>query len=235
MQYNFSISILYFIFSLTVLFASPLELFPQEVQHINTIHTSSNKINNLQISLLTDKESYFIGDEIHFEVIFFNPGNSPFRIIINDTFVGENIKFTDMQGNKYSYRGGYNSWSTKAGLFPGRTYLLKPNQKVSIRMDALVYDNYQLIFSNLFDSKGSNNYEEFKKKKKLPSNFPDKYICAGRIFSLMKPNKYRLTYIYETSNSDMHWNFATKTPQESSVDLLLIGKVTSNTINILIQ
>ena len=113
---------------------------------------------------------------------------------------------------------------------------LKPNDKINIKMDALIYDHYQLIFSNLFDRKGSNNYEKFKKNKKLPSSFPDKYLCAGRIFSLLKPNKYRLTYIYETINADKHWKFsAAKTPQETSLDLLWIGKATSRPIEISIQ
>ena len=149
-----------------ILIASPIESCAQKDQPINTTLTSSSQISSLQISLFTDKTSYSIGDEIHFEVVFFNRGNLPYRILINDTFIGENIQCTDMQGNKYSYEGGYHSWSPKEGLFTGRTYFLKPNDKINIKMDALVYDNYQLIFSNLFDRKGSNNYEEFKNNKK---------------------------------------------------------------------
>lgn len=236
MKHSYTLSILCCIFFSGILIASPIESYAQKDQPINTTLKSSSQISSLQISLLTDKTSYSIGDEIHFEVVFLNRGNSPFRILIDDTFIGENIQCTDMQGNKYSYEGGYHSWSPKAGLFTGRTYFLKPNDKINIKMDALVYDNYQLIFSNLFDRKGSNNYEEFKKNKKLPSSFPDKYLCAGRIFSLLKPNKYRLTYIYETINADKHWKFfAAKTPQETSLDLLWIGKATSNPIEISIQ
>ena len=236
MKQSYSLSIFCCIFFLGILIAFPIESCAQKDQPIDTIVTSSRPVNSLQISLFTDKTSYSIGEEIHFEVVFFNDGNSPFRILIDDTFVGENIECTDMQGNKYSYESGYHSWSPKAGFFTGRTYLLKPNHKINIKMDALVYDNYQLIFSNLFERKGCNNYQEFKKNKKLPSSFPDKYLCAGRIFSLLKPNKYKLTYIYETINADKHWKFyAAKTPQETSLDLLWIGKATSNPIEISIQ
>ena len=135
-----------------ILIVSPIESSAQKDQPINTTLTSSSQVSSLQISLLTDKTSYSIGDEIHFEAVFFNRGNLPFRILIDDTFIGENIQ------------------------------------------------------------------------------------CAGRIFSLLKPNKYRLTYIYETINADKHWKFsAEKTLQETSLDLLWIGKTTSNPIEISIQ
>ncbi|MFZ0450053.1 MAG: hypothetical protein WAL98_12495 [Desulfatiglandaceae bacterium] len=236
MKHSYALPILCCIFFSGILIASPIESYAQKDQPIITALRSSSQASSLQISLLTDKTSYSIGDEIHLEVVFFNRGNSPLRILIDDTFVGGNIQCTDMEEKNYSYEGGYRSWSPKAGLFTGRTYFLKPSDKINIKMDALVYDNYKLIFSNLFDRKGSNNYKEFKKNKKLPSGFPDKYICAGRIFSLLKPNKYRLTYIYETTNADKHWKFsAAKTPQETSLDLLWIGKATSNTIEISIQ
>ena len=228
MQYRHRISILYCIFSLSLLFA-------QEAPPTRTSLSSSNQADDLQISLLTDRKSYSIGDEIHFKIAFSNSGNSPFRILIDDTFIGDHIEFRDLQGNKYPYEGGYNSWSPKAGVFVGRTYLLNPNSKMVIKMDALVYDNYRLIFSNLFDKKGSNNYQELRKRNELPPSFPDKYICAGRIIPLLKAGKYRLTYIYTTSNADKHWKFSTKIPQESSLDLLWIGKATSNTIEISIQ
>jgi len=219
-----------------MLIASPIESAAQKDPPIKPTLPSSGQDDNLQISLTTDRTSYSIGDEIHFEVVFFNHGNSPFRILIDDTFIGENIQCTDMQGSKYSREGGYLSWSPKAGLFTGRTYFLKPDDKVIIKMDALVHDNYQLIFSNLFDRKGHNNYQEFKKNKNLLPGFPDKYLCAGRIFPLLKPNKYRLIYIYEISDADKHWKFsAAKTPEETSLDLLWIGKATSNPIEILIQ
>jgi hypothetical protein len=105
-----------------------------------------------------------------------------------------------------------------------------------IKMDALVYDNYRLIFSNLFDQKGGNGYQDFKKNKNLPSDFPDKYICAGRIISLLKPNKYKFIYLYETNESDKYWRFAgAQTPKEASLDLLWLGKATSNTVEILIK
>jgi hypothetical protein len=236
MKHGYALSILCCIIFLGILIASPVESYAQKDQTINTALGSSSQVGSLQISLLTDKTSYSIGDEIHLEVVFFNRGKSPLRILIDDTFVGGNIQFTDMEGKKYSYEGGYSTWSPKAGLFTGRTYFLKPDDKISIKMDALVYDDYKLIFSNLFDRKGSDNYKEFKKNKKLPSSFPDKYICAGRIFSLLKPNKYRLTYIYETTEADKHWRFsAAKTPQETSLDLLWIGKAASNPIEISIQ
>jgi len=236
MKHSYTLSTLYCIFFSVILIAPPIESCAQKDQPINTTLTSSSQESSLQITLLTDKTSYSIGDEIHFEVVFFNRGNLPFRILINDTFIGENIQFADMHGNIYPYEGGYHSWSPKVGLFTGRTYFLKPKDKINIKMDALVYDNYQLIFSNLFDREGSNNFEEFKKNNKLPSSFPDKYLCAGRIFSLLKPNKYRLTYIYEITNADKHWKFiGAKTPQETSLDLLWIGKVTSNPIEISIQ
>ncbi|MFH2045921.1 MAG: hypothetical protein ABIK92_12330 [Pseudomonadota bacterium] len=228
--------LLCFVISSFILFALPIGLFSQEDQIRNKNLLSSNQITDLQIFLLTDNTSYSKGDEIHFIVEFINRGNSPFRIMIDSTFVGTNIECKDPDGNVCAYNGGYNSWSPKAGVYTGRTYLLKPKEKMNIKMDALVYDNYQLIFSNLFDQKGSNGYQDFKKNNNLLSAFPDKYICAGRIISLLKPNKYKFTYVYEATENDKYWRFAgAKTPQEASVDLLWLGKATSNTVEILIK
>jgi hypothetical protein len=236
MRHKYARTILCCLFFSGILIASPIESRAQKDQPINTILKSSSQDSSLQISLFTDKTSYFIGDEIHFEVVFSNRGNSPFRILIDDTFVGSNIQCTDLKGNKYSYEGGYLTWSPKSGIFTGRTYYLEPDDKISIKMDALVNDNYQLIFSNLFDRTGSNDFGKFKKEKKLPSSFPDKYLCAGRIFPLLKPGKYKLTYIYKTTDADKHWKFShAKSPQETSLDLLWIGKSTSNPIEISLQ
>ena len=105
MKHSYTLSILYYIFFLGIQIASPIESCAQKDQPINTTLTSSSQISSLQISLLTDKTSYSIGDEIHFEVVFFNRGNLPFRILINDTFIGENIQCADMHGNIYSYEG----------------------------------------------------------------------------------------------------------------------------------
>ncbi len=230
------ISILGCIFFGIILITFPSESRAQEEQPINTTGASSTGSSSLQISLFTDKMSYSIGEEIHLEVVFYNRGNSPFRILINDTFVGGNIHCADMEGNIYAYEGGYLSWSPKAGLFTGRTYLLNPNDTISVKMDALVYDNYRLIFSNSFDRKGSNNYQEFKKNHTLPPSFPDKYLSAGRIFPLPKPNKYILTYVYETDNADKRWKFsAEKRPKETSLDLLWIGKAASDPVEISIH
>jgi hypothetical protein len=201
----------------------------------NAIHTK-NAATDLYITLRTDKTSYSIGDEIHFMVEFFNRSSSSFRILIDDTFIGSNIECTDTHGNKHTYDGGFNSWSPKAGVYTGRTYLIEPNKKLVIKMDALVYVGYKLILSNLFERTGNSEYQELKKQNNLPSGFPDKYISAGRIFPLHKADKYRFCYIYEAGKSDKDWQFTgTRTPRETSTDLLWIGKTISNTVEIVIK
>jgi hypothetical protein len=236
MKHNCAPSILIIIFFSTILFASPTKLLSQRDLRVDTTRASSNNVATLQISLLTDKTSYSTGDEIHFEVVFLNRGDSPLRIMIDDTFIGSNIECTDIQGNKYLYTGGYSTWSPKVGVYTGKTYLLASKGKMNIKMDALVTTNYQLIFSNLFDRKGSTDYQEIRKQNNLPSNFPDKYISAGRIISLPKPNTYRFAFIYETTNADKKWKFAgAQRPQEASIDLLWIGKAASNPVEILIK
>lgn len=232
----YDVSILYCLIFSMILFALPVESFSQKDLPLAP-RASSNSANNLRIDLLTDKTSFSIGDEIHFKVIFSNQGNSPFRILIDTVFIGSNFECIDIRGKRYSYDGGYNTWSPKAGVFTGRTHLLKANEKMSIKMDAFIFNNYQLIFSNMFDRKGSNDYQELKKRIHLPPDFPDKYISAGRIFPLLKPNRYRFTYVYEATEADKRWRTFTtaQTPQEAAVDLLWIGKAASNTIEILIQ
>ncbi len=219
-----------------LVFISPVAYISQEALAV-TPPASSNPADTLQITLATDKTMYAVGDEIHFEVVFSNTGDAPFRILIDSVFIGSRIDCADLQGKKCAFEGGYLSWSPKVNVYTGRTYLLKPGEKMTIRMDALVYDNYTLIFSNLFDRRGSSGYQDFKKRINLPPDFPDKYLSAGWIFRLLEPGTYRFAYVYETAELDKHWRSfsGARTPEEASVDLLLIGKVTSNTIELLIK
>jgi len=198
---------------------------------------SSAPADNLQITLSADKTMYSVGDEIHFEVVFSNTGDAPFRILIDSVFVGSRIDCADLQRRKCDFEGGYLSWSPKVNVYTGRTYLLKPDEKMNIKMDALVYENYILIFSNSFDRKGSSGYQDFKQRLHLPPDFPDKYLSAGWIFRLREPGTYRLAYVYETAEHDKHWQTFTnaRTPDEASVDLLLIVKARSNTLKLIIK
>ena len=198
------------------------------------INQSTSK--DLQIPLKTDKGTYSKGNEIHFTIELKNVSSYPLRVLIDDEFVGSNIECSDNDGNRYKYEKGYNSWSPKAGIYTGRTYLIPPNSKMEIKLDALVFDNYYLIFSNQFDRKGSNNFQDLKSSKNLPENFPDKYICAGRIYKLPDAGKYRFTYVYQATENDKNWKLAgAKTHQEASTDFLWIGRVASNTIELLIK
>lgn len=236
MKHGRMLFILCCLVSSAILFVSPVAYFSQKAV-ADTPPASSNPAGKLRIHLVTDKTTYTVGDEIHFEAELSNTDDAPFRILIDSVFIGSDIECTDLQGKKYTYDRGYNAWSPKVNVHTGRTYLLKPNEKMNIKMDALVYDNYKLIFSNLFDRRGSSCYHEFKKRINLPPDFPDKYLSAGKIIPLQKPGKYRFTYAYETTDLDKHWGtFAgARTPEEASVDLLLIGKVMSNTIELLIR
>ncbi|MCG7853478.1 MAG: hypothetical protein MIO92_13240 [Methanosarcinaceae archaeon] len=197
------------------------------------INQSTSK--DLQISLITDKNIYSIGDEIHFTIEFENVSSYPLRVLIDDEFVGSNIECSDNDGNIYPYEGGYKTWSPKVGIFIGGTHLIQPNSRMEIKLDALVYDHYDLIFSNQFDRKGSNDFQNIKSDNNLPENFPDKYICAGRIFKLPNAGKYRFTYVYQATENDKNWRFAGATNREVSMDFLWIGRVASNTIELLIK
>jgi len=66
---------------------------------------------DLEISLITDKDAYSVGEEIHFTIEFKNVGSNPLRVLIDDEFVGSNIECSDDDGNIYTYEGGYNTWS----------------------------------------------------------------------------------------------------------------------------
>jgi len=207
---------------------------PNNITIAENINQSTSK--DIQLSFITDKDTYSKGNEIHFTIELKNVSSYPLRVLIDDEFVGSNIECSDNDGNRYTYEGGYNSWSPKAGIYTGKTYLILPNSKMEIKLDALVSDNHHLIFSNKFDRKGGNNFQDFKSSKNLPENFPDKYICAGRIYKLPDAGKYRFTYVYKTTENDKNWKFArAKTHQEASTDFLWIGRVASNTIELLIK
>ena len=190
---------------------------------------------DLQISLMTDKDTYSIGDEIHFTIVFKNVSSNPLRVLIDDEFVGSNIECSDDDGNIYAYEGGYNTWSPKVGVFTGGTHLIQPKSSMEIKLDVLVYDHYDLIFSNKFERKGSSNFQNIKSDNNLPENFPDKYICAGRIFKLPDAGKYRFTYVYQATENDKNWRFTGETNRDFSMDFLWIGSAASNTIALLIK
>ena len=205
------------------------------VSNVGGINQNSSEV--LQLSLRTDKDIYSIGEEIHFTIDFKNVSSHPLSVLIDNEFVGSNIECSDNDGNRYTYEGGYKTWSPKAGVFTGRAYLIQPNSKMEIKLDALLYDNYNLIFSNQFDREGSVDFQNIKRSNNLPENFPDKYICAGRIFRLPNAGKYRFTYVYQATENDKSWRLAgVKTHQEEvSTDLLWIGKTTSNTKDLLLK
>jgi hypothetical protein len=199
-------------------------------------NTDQGTSKELQISLKTGKDTYAIGDEIHFTIDFKNVSRYPLRIFLDNEFVGSKIECSDYEGNKYTYEGGYNSWSPKAGIFTGRTYLIQPDSIMEIKLDVLVLDNYSLVFSNKFDRKGSNDFQDLKNSNNLPGNFPDKYISAGRIYKLPKAGKYDFTYVYQATETDKNWTFSeAKTHQEASTEFLWIGSVASNTIQLFIR
>lgn len=199
-------------------------------------NSDQRTLKELQISLNTRKDTYAINDEIHFTIDFKNVSRYPLRIFIDNEFVGSNIKCSDNEGNIFTYEGGYNSWSPKAGIFTGRTYLIQPDSIMEFKLDALLFDNYSLIFSNKFDRKDSINFQDLKNSNNLPENFPDKYISAGRIFKLQKAGKYRFTCVYQATENDKNWTFAeAKTHQEASTEYLWIGSEESNTIQLFIK
>ena len=191
---------------------------------------------DVQIRLTTDKAEYGPGEEIHFLVQAVNGGSQPLRILYDGTFVGRTMECTAANGERCPNEGGYATWSPKVGMYTGRTYLLQPGESQAFNMDALVDDHRQLIFSVSFASQGSGSFLEFKKKRGLPLDFPDKYIAAGAIIRLAGPGKYRLAYVYSAEELDKKWKFAgAATPEEASVDLLWLGRAVSNPVEIEIR
>jgi hypothetical protein len=200
---------------------------------------SSNPAGGLRISLATDKAIYARGDEIHFEVVFFNAGQAPFRILLNTFDWSSGIACTDAMGEPCAQSSGFCKilFKLKPGAYLGKTRLLKPNEKVAVQVDALLDGKYQMIFGEMSGRKGPCDYQALKREENLPADFPDKYISVGKIWPLLKPGKYRFAYVYETTEADTKWwSFSgARTPEEASVDLLWIGKAASNPIELLLE
>lgn len=234
MKNDYALLKLCWLVSLVMLFAFPLACFSQK-NLPKTFPTSSDSAGNLQISLATDKATYSIGDEIHFEVVFTNRGKKPFRVLVHRT-LEVTLECTDETGARCACKAGYGYQKLllKPGAFLGKALLLKPGEKKTVRMDALIDGKYQLIFGNMSDKKIITDYQKVKEEKNLPADFPDKYISDGKIYPLLKPGVHRFTYVYETAEADKHWWSFTdaRTSEEASVDLLWIGKVTSNAVEI---
>jgi len=195
--------------------------------------TESGQGGDLHVLMTADREAFRPGEEIHFLVQAVNRGSNPLRILYDSVFVGRTIKCTAADGESCPNEGGYATWSPKVGEFTGRTYLLQPGESQSFKMDALVDDRRQLIFSSSGESRESGSNLELKKKFDLPIDFPDKYISAGAIIRLAGPGKYRLAFVYSASEQDRQWHFAgAATPAEAAVDLLWIGTAVSDPVEI---
>lgn len=190
----------------------------------------------LGIQLQADKKAYRQKDEIHFQITYLNQGKKPLRFLVDDEFVGSNFQCKSQAGDTIAFNGGYSTWSPKAGVFIGRPHLLQPGEKKVFAVDALVDQRYDLVFSNEFKRHGTDGFTQLRARMKLPADYPDKYISAGRIFPAGKPGKYVFQCRYQGTERDKYWRFTgAKTPEEASVEHLWIGEAVSNVVEIEIK
>jgi hypothetical protein len=194
------------------------------------------KKQTLVIQLQADQVKYKKKEEIHFQIIYMNQGKNPLRILVDDTFVGNNFQCKSKAGEEIEPNPGYNTWSPKAGVFTGHPHLLQPGEKKVFAVDVLVDHNYNLVFSNQFTRSGTADFTEFKTQMKLPVDYPDKYISAGKIFPTGRPGKYLFQCSYHGTEQDKYWSFiGTLTPEDASVEHLWIGQTASNIVEIEIK
>lgn len=190
----------------------------------------------LVIQLQADKKAYRQKDEIHFHITYLNQGQKPLRFLVDDAFAGSDFQCKTQAGDAIAFNGGYSTWSPKVGVFTGRPHLLQPGEKKVFAVDALVDHRYDLVFSNEFKRHGTDGFKPLRARMKLPADYPDKYISAGRIFPAGKPGKYMFQCRYQGTEHDKYWRFTgAKTPEEVSVEHLWIGEAVSNVVEIEIR
>ena len=59
---------------------------------------------------------------------------------------------------------------------------MQPDNKREIKLDALLFDNYHLIFSNQFKRTTATYFQNLKSSNNLPENFPDSNREPGQRF-----------------------------------------------------
>jgi hypothetical protein len=190
----------------------------------------------LEIRLRTDKESYRQGEEIHWLVEYVNKGNAPLRVLVDEEFVGSNILCLTGLGEPIAAEAGYKSWSPKAGVFTGKTQRIGPGETLTLRLDSLVDFQYDLVFRHPGPSPESPDDQTFIKRLGLPDDYPTAYLSAGRKFRIKQPGGFAFRWVYETGENDKLWRFAAaRSPDESSIDDLWLGKAESNSLRLEIR
>lgn len=191
---------------------------------------------SLEVRLRTDKESYGRGEEIHWLVEYVNKGSVPLSVLVDEEFVGGNIRCITGQGAPVEAEGGYKSWSPKAGVFTGKPYLIAPGETLTLRLDSLVDFQRDLVFRHPGPTEANAGDPEFKKRLGLPDDYPAAYLSAGRRFRIAKPGVFDFRWVYEAGENDKLWRFAAaQTPEEASVDDLWQGKAESNSLRLEIR
>jgi hypothetical protein len=187
----------------------------------------------LEVRLKTDKESYRQGEEIHWLVEYVNTGNAPLRVLVDETFAGSSLVCSTEGGEPVEPEGGYKSWSPKVGVFTGKTHLIGPGETLTLRLDSLVDFQRDLVFRYPGPTEANAGDSEFKKRLGLPDDYPAAYLSAGRRFRIGKPGVFDFRWVYEAGENDKRWTFAAaRSPEESSIEHLWLGKAESNSLRL---
>ncbi len=197
---------------------------------------AAGRTDSLQIMLKADKAIYHRGDEIHWEVVYVNNGDVPVRILVDDEFVGGNLRCSNEKGDPIGYEGGHMSWSPKTGVFTGKPHLIEPGGALTVRIDSLVDFRYDLVFRNPALAPGNADNQALKTQLGLPEDYPDEYLAAGRRFRVGRPGICDFRWVYEAGENDKRWRFAgARTPEEASVEHLWLGAAESGGVRLEIR
>jgi uncharacterized cupredoxin-like copper-binding protein len=192
---------------------------------------STESINNLQIHLSLNKPVCRPGEEIALTVEFANRGAKPFRVLVHDVFIGEELEVKRQGGESIPRQSGFIWHSPKVNHFPGRTFALAPGEQKTISLEARLDLQYRLVFAAPGGRENNPDMQKVKARLGLPAGYPDKYVSRGRVFPLEKPGLYEIRFVYERTEADRQWNLpGNLPPAERSLDHLWLGKAASNTI-----
>ncbi|MDY0296459.1 MAG: hypothetical protein RB296_03990 [Acidobacteriota bacterium] len=192
---------------------------------------SGKTVNGLQINLSANKPVCQPGEEITLTVTFANRDAKPFRVLVHDVFIGEELEVNRQDGETIPRQSGFIWHSPKVNLFLGRTFVLAPEEQKTISLEARLDQQYRLVFASPDSRENIPDMREVKRRLGLPDEYPDKYVSRGRVFPLERPGLYEIRFVYERAEADRQWTLPENLPQaEQSLDCLWLGKVFSNTI-----
>jgi hypothetical protein len=190
----------------------------------------------LVITLAADADLVKVGTELSLSVRFANAGSAPLWLRERTAFAGSELAIKDPLGVAVPAEAGLTGRAPEPGVFVGRAVLLAPGAERTVEVRLFLDERYRLLAAE--DPQAPLGVESNEQKQALgvATDFPSKYIGAGRTFAVGRPGKVTLAYAYAVTEADRGDRLAAaRTPDEAATDRLWLGRCVSDALQVTLR